>query len=131
MRVQIPPAARAAVAQRQSNGKTLGPRVPAARVSWCGEGTRYFDATERFGESRRDAAPKTATSKEVVAQIIRGLLVPAGKDPGMVQSRDTSMTTMGGAVSPAAVLIYSSRFEFVGAKLASQNLPKGKRSWTW
>ena len=26
------------------------------------------------------------------------------------------MTTMGGAVSPAAVLNYSSRFEFVGAK---------------
>ena len=35
-----------------------------------------------------------------------------------------------GVVSPVAVLIYSSRFEIVDAKNASQNLPKGKRSWT-
>jgi hypothetical protein len=33
----------------------------------------------------------------------------------MAQSRDTSMTNDGGAVSSAAVLIFSSRFEFVVA----------------
>lgn len=46
---------------------------------------------------------------------VSGREFPPQKETGMAQSRDTSMTNDGGAVSSAAVLIFSSRFEFVVA----------------
>jgi hypothetical protein len=116
MRVQIPPAASrsSSTAERWQYARAESSR--RKKVSRCGEGARYLGRASRRKLGRLRVRDSLAPRGAIAQATLRGALVPAGKDTGMVQSRDTSMTTMGGAIRPAAVLTNSSRFEIVAAE---------------